>query len=64
MTVYRDSANGDQIQMNVYGDIPKIVDYIDYYDGDDLGNDLSKQSFVTHTEDTGVIMFAETDWPL
>ena len=52
MTVYRDSANGDQIQMNVYGDIPKIVDYIDYYDGDDLGNDLSKQSFVTHTEDT------------
>ena len=45
-----------QTQIKVYGDQTQILNFITNYNGDDLGNDLILQDFITDFEETGVII--------
>ncbi len=56
--VFATLSNGNQTQINVIGNTSKIVSFIENYNGNDLGNDLICQNFVTDFEETGVIIEA------
>lgn len=56
MLVFANNSNGTQSQINVTGDMNKILMFITLYDGDDLGNDLILQDFVDGFTETGVII--------
>lgn len=58
MTIFANLSNGDQVQIKVEGNKAEIFNYIENYEGNDLGNDLICQSFVTNFEETGVVIFA------
>lgn len=58
MTVFANLSNGDQVQIEVMGDMAKIMNFIGNYEGDDLGNDLILQPFVEDFKETGVVIFA------
>ncbi|UFK27473.1 hypothetical protein [Elizabethkingia phage TCUEAP2] len=54
MLVFARLKNGNEIQIEVLGDQTKIIQFIEDYKGDDLGNDLILQDFVTDFKETGV----------
>lgn len=54
MLVFARLKNGNEIQIEVLGDQTKIIQFIEDYKGDDLGNDLILQDFVTDFRETGV----------
>ena len=54
MLVFARLKNGNEIQIEVLGDQTKIIQFIEDYKGDDLGNDLILQDFVTEFRETGV----------
>lgn len=56
MTVFANLSNGYQTQIIVKGDQNKIFEFISNYEGNDLGNDLICEDFVTDFEETGVII--------
>lgn len=56
MKLFAKLSNGNETQIEVKGDMKKIFEFISNYEGDDLGNDLILQSFVTDFEETGVII--------
>lgn len=56
MTVFASLSNGNQTQIKLEGDMKLILDYISNYEGDDLGNDIICEDFVTDFEETGVII--------
>jgi hypothetical protein len=56
MTLYATLKNGNQTQIKVYGDQKEILKFIESYKGEDLGNDLILQDFVTDFEETGVVI--------
>ena len=58
MTVFANLSNGNQTQIKLEGDIKLILDYISNYEGDDLGNDIICEDFVTDFEETGVVIEA------
>ena len=58
MTVFANLSNGNQTQIKLEGDMRLILDYISNYEGDDLGNDIICEDFVTDFEETGVIIEA------
>ena len=58
MKVFATLSNGDQAQIELTGDISAIRSYIANYEGDDLGNDLICEDFVTDFKETGVIIYA------
>lgn len=54
MLVFARLKNGNEIQIEVLGDQTKIIQFIEDYKGDDLGNDLILQDFVTDFKETEV----------
>jgi hypothetical protein len=58
MTVFANLSNGNQAQINVEGDMTKIFNFIENYEGEDLGNDLICEDFITNFEETGVVIEA------
>ena len=58
MKLFANLSNGNQTQIDVEGNISEILNFISEYKGDDLGNDLILQSFVTNFTETGVIIEA------
>lgn len=56
MKVFANLSNGDQAQIEIKGDDQKIMEFISNYEGDDLGNDLICEEFVSDFEETGVII--------
>ena len=54
MLVFARLKNGNEIQIEVLGDQTKIIQFIEDYKGDYLGNDLILQDFVTDFKETGV----------
>jgi len=56
MTLYATLKNGNQTQIKVYGNQKEILNYIERYEGNDLGNDIILEDFVTDFEETGVII--------
>lgn len=56
MKVFATLSNGNEAQIVVKGDSKKILNFIANYEGNDLGNDLVCESFVTDFEETGVII--------
>ena len=59
MKVFATLSNGNQIQIEVFGDKQQILQFMAEYKGNDLGNDLICQRFVTDFEETGVVIFAD-----
>lgn len=57
MTLFATLKNGNQTQIKIYGNMAEIANYIDNYNGDDLGNDIILEDFVTDFEETGVIIY-------
>ena len=58
MTIFANNSNGTQSQIKLEGDMKMIFDFIENYQGEDLGNDLICEDFVTDFECTGVILEA------
>ncbi len=58
MIVFANLSNGDQMQIKVIGDQAQIMAYVSDYEGDDLGNDLICEDFVTDFKETGVTIHA------
>mgnify|MGYP003655358755 CR=1 FL=1 len=56
ITVFANMSNGTEEQFKVIGDTNKILNFIENYEGDDLGNDLYCEDFVEDFEETGVII--------
>lgn len=49
-------SNGTQELVEFFGDMQKIFIFIENYEGDDLGNELICQDFISDTKHTGIIM--------
>ena len=58
MTLFANLSNGNQTQITVKGNLTLIANFISEYNGNDLGNDLILQDFVTDFTETGVIIYA------
>jgi hypothetical protein len=56
---YATYKNGDQHQISVTGNMPKILAFVANYEGNDLGNDLVLEDFVDDFEETGVVIYAK-----
>lgn len=56
MLVYANLSNGNQVQIKLEGDNDKIMEFINNYQGNDLGNDLVCEDFVKDFEETGVVI--------
>tara|TARA_R110002020_G_C15654218_1_gene716035 strand:+ start:239 stop:418 length:180 start_codon:yes stop_codon:yes gene_type:complete len=56
ITVFANMSNGTEEQFKVIGDNNKILDFIEKYNGNDLGNDLFCEDFIEDFESTGVIL--------
>jgi hypothetical protein len=54
MKVFAKLSNGNQAQIELKGDVEKIINYIENYEGDDLGNDIICEDFVEDCWATGV----------
>jgi hypothetical protein len=58
MTLFANLSNGNEAQIKVEGNMTEIFNFIENYEGNDLGNDLILEDFVTDFELTGVIIEA------
>jgi hypothetical protein len=58
MKIFANLKNGDQTQIELVGDAQSILNYIEEYQGDDLGNDIILEDFITDFNETGVIIYA------
>jgi hypothetical protein len=58
MKVFATLSNGNQTQIKLEGDNKAILAFIEKYEGNDLGNELICEDFVTDFEETGVIIEA------
>ena len=58
MTIFANLKNGDQTQIELIGDNGKILKFITEYEGNDLGNDIILEDFITDFNETGVIIYA------
>lgn len=56
MTIFANLSNGNEAQIKLEGNKAQILDFITNYEGNDLGNDLVIEDFVTDFELTGVII--------
>ena len=56
MTVFANLSDGSQTQLKVEGDMGKILNFIENYEGDDLGNDLICEDFVTDFKESCVVV--------
>jgi len=54
MTLFANLSNGNEAQIKVEGNQKLILDFITNYEGNDLGNDLILEDFVTDFTLTGV----------
>jgi len=57
MTIYATLSNGNLEQVILEGNTNKILTFIENYKGDDLGNELIMQDFVTNATPTGVVIY-------
>lgn len=57
--IFAKLSNGNLAQVEIFGDLNKIFSYIENYKGNDVGNDIILEDFVTDTKSTGVIMSAK-----
>jgi len=58
MTVFANLSNGNQAQIKLEGNTSMILNFIETYEGDDLGNDIILEDFITDAVQTGVIIEA------
>lgn len=58
MKVFANLSNGNKEQIELIGDNNKIINFIENYEGDDLGGELLCQDFVEDYKSTGVIIEA------
>ena len=58
MKIFANLKNGDQTQIELIGDNNKILKFITEYEGEDLGNDIILEEFITDFNETGVIIYA------
>lgn len=58
MKAFANLSNGNQVQIELEGDMNKIFNFIENYEGSDLGNDLICEDFVTDFKETGVVIEA------
>jgi len=56
MKVFANLSNGTQSQIEVVGNTKEILNFISNYEGEDLGNDLILEDFVSDFTETGVII--------
>lgn len=56
MKVFAKLSNGTQAQIRLEGDMNEILNFIENYKGNDLGNDLICKDFVEDFKETGVII--------
>lgn len=57
MKVFATLSNGNQSQIELIGDEKEILNFIENYNGNDLGNDIVCENFVTDFNETGVIIY-------
>lgn len=55
--VFAQLKSGVEMQIELIGDNLAIMQYIENYEGDDLGNDIIMEDFVDDFNDTGVRVF-------
>ena len=58
MKIFATLSNGNQAQIELFGDITEILKFIDSYEGGDLGNDIILEDFVVDFKQTGVVIEA------
>ena len=56
MTIFANLSNGNEAQIKVEGNQTQILNFIENYKGNDLGNDLVLEDFVTDFKLTGVVI--------
>lgn len=56
MTIFANLSNGNEAQIKVEGNQAQILNFIENYKGNDLGNDLVLEDFVIDFKLTGVVI--------